>query len=65
VEAAAETVTSGLEPAGDYLGSTEYRREMARVLARRALSEAGVRAWDMEKAGDVGDEENVKDRAND
>jgi carbon-monoxide dehydrogenase medium subunit len=65
VEAAAETVTSGLEPAGDYLGGTEYRREMARVLARRALSEAGVRAWAMEKAGDVGDEGNVKDRTND
>jgi probable selenate reductase FAD-binding subunit len=44
IEAAAEKVVDGLGPTGDFRGSAEYRREMARVLARRALSEAGGRA---------------------
>jgi len=30
-----------VHPAGDFRGSSEYRREMAVVLARRALSQAG------------------------
>jgi CO/xanthine dehydrogenase FAD-binding subunit len=34
---AANLVTQGLLPTGDFRGSSEYRREMARVLAARAL----------------------------
>jgi probable selenate reductase FAD-binding subunit len=44
IEAAAEQAATGLTPTGDFRGSAEYRREMARVLARRALSEASARA---------------------
>jgi carbon-monoxide dehydrogenase medium subunit len=44
IEAAAEKAAAGLSPAGDFRGSVEYRREMANVLARRALSEAGAQA---------------------
>ncbi len=32
---------NGLDPPGDYRGSTEYRRALAAVLARRALEEIG------------------------
>jgi carbon-monoxide dehydrogenase medium subunit len=41
---AAERAAADLDPQGDFRGSAEYRREMARILARRALSQAGLRA---------------------
>jgi carbon-monoxide dehydrogenase medium subunit len=50
--ATADTVTSaaeavgdgdGLEPIGDSHGSADYRRRMARVVARRAVHEAMLR----------------------
>jgi carbon-monoxide dehydrogenase medium subunit len=40
VRAAAERIGEDLEPIGDSHGSAEYRREMARVVARRAVSQA-------------------------
>jgi carbon-monoxide dehydrogenase medium subunit len=40
VRAAAETIGDDLEPIADSHGSSEYRREMARVVARRAVLEA-------------------------
>ena len=40
VRAAAETIGGDLEPIADSHGSSEYRREMARVVARRAVLEA-------------------------
>jgi aerobic carbon-monoxide dehydrogenase medium subunit len=40
VRTAAERIGDGLEPLGDAHGSAEYRREMARVVARRAVSQA-------------------------
>jgi carbon-monoxide dehydrogenase medium subunit len=40
VRAAAERIGEDLDPLGDAHGSAEYRREMARVVARRAVSEA-------------------------
>ena len=43
VRAAAERIGEDLEPIGDAHGSAEYRREMARVVARRAVSQAIVR----------------------
>ncbi len=48
---AAEKAADGLSPTGDFRGSAEYRREMARVLARRALTEAGARARAIENSG--------------
>lgn len=44
IEAAAEKAAADLDPPADFRGSAEYRREVARVLARRALSQAGERA---------------------
>ena len=44
IGAAAEKAAAGLAPTGDFRGSSEYRLEMARVLARRGLSEASSRA---------------------
>jgi CO/xanthine dehydrogenase FAD-binding subunit len=44
---AAKKVTIGLAPASDFLGSAEYRVEMALVLARRVLSKAVGRARDV------------------
>lgn len=41
---AAERAVDGLDPPGDFRGSAEYRREMASVLARRALVMARSRA---------------------
>ena len=41
---ASEAVMSEVEPVGDFRGSAEYRREMAGVLARRALEAAWKRA---------------------
>ena len=40
VRRAAERIGDDLEPLGDAHGSAEYRREMARVVARRAVSQA-------------------------
>jgi aerobic carbon-monoxide dehydrogenase medium subunit len=40
VRRAAERIGDGLEPLGDAHGTAEYRREMARVVARRAVSQA-------------------------
>jgi probable selenate reductase FAD-binding subunit len=47
IEAVVENMAAGLEPLGDFRGSAGYRQAMARVLARRALSEAMVRAQAM------------------
>jgi CO/xanthine dehydrogenase FAD-binding subunit len=38
---AVESAADDLNPPGDFRGSTEYRRALARVLARRALEEVG------------------------
>ncbi len=43
VRAAAERVGDDLDPLGDCHGSAEYRREMARVVARRAVCQAIVK----------------------
>jgi carbon-monoxide dehydrogenase medium subunit len=43
VQAAAERIGEDLEPLGDAHGSPEYRRQMARVVARRAVCEAIVK----------------------
>ena len=43
IEAAAEAVAEGTDPPSDTSGSAEYRRHLARVLTRRALSEAIAR----------------------
>ena len=40
---AAERAADGLTPPDDFRGGAEYRRAMARVLARRALTEAAAR----------------------
>jgi len=39
IEEVAAAVEAEVEPQGDFLGSAEYRRAMARVLARRALEQ--------------------------
>jgi xanthine dehydrogenase iron-sulfur cluster and FAD-binding subunit A len=52
IEAAVESMAAGLEPLGDFRGSAGYRRAMARVLARRALSEAMARAQAMGEQDD-------------
>jgi len=41
-EAAAELAAEGTEPPSDVAASPEYRAQLARVLVRRALEEAGV-----------------------
>ncbi len=43
VRAAAEQIGDDLEPLGDVHGSAAYRREMARVVARRAVCQAIVK----------------------
>ncbi len=43
VRAAAEQIGDDLEPLGDASGSAEYRRAMARVVARRAICQAMVK----------------------
>ncbi|MBV9803946.1 MAG: xanthine dehydrogenase family protein subunit M [Solirubrobacterales bacterium] len=43
IRAAAEQIGSDLEPLGDAHGSADYRRAMARVVARRAVSQAIVK----------------------
>ncbi len=43
VRAAAEQIGADLEPLGDAHGSAEYRRAMARVVARRAVCQAMVK----------------------
>jgi len=44
VRAAAEAIGEDLEPLGDAHGSAEYRRALARVVARRAVSQAMINA---------------------
>lgn len=44
LEEVAQAVKAHLEPRSDFLASAEYRREVAGVMARRALREAGERA---------------------
>ncbi len=44
IEEAATLATQSLNPSGDFRGSSEYRRAMARVLARRALLAAKEQA---------------------
>lgn len=44
LQSAAEAVMKEIESLGDYRGSAQYRREMAGVLARRALETAWKRA---------------------
>lgn len=39
IASAVKTVPTLVDPVGDYLGSAEYRREMARVCVERALTE--------------------------
>jgi carbon-monoxide dehydrogenase medium subunit len=41
---AAEEARARVNPPGDFRGSSEYRREMAAVLLRRALAEAAAQA---------------------
>jgi carbon-monoxide dehydrogenase medium subunit len=50
VETAVELAAAGLVPGSDFRGGTEYRSEMARVLARRALYSARARAQSLENA---------------
>ena len=64
VEAAAQAVVRRLAPPGDFLGSAEYRREMAVVLACRALQQASGRAIALsERRGPMkeGGDENLAD----
>jgi carbon-monoxide dehydrogenase medium subunit len=39
---AAEQAAEGVEPSSDLSASVEYRQHLARVLIRRALTEAGI-----------------------
>jgi CO/xanthine dehydrogenase FAD-binding subunit len=50
VKAAAEKAPVGLAPMADLGGSAEYRLEMSRVLAQRALFQARSRAQAVEDA---------------
>ena len=50
IAAAAATVDADARPAGDHLGSAEYRRTMGMVLARRALAAAWGRAVNPRRA---------------
>jgi carbon-monoxide dehydrogenase medium subunit len=43
IGAAVESAVEGTDPPSDTSGSAEYRRHLARVLARRALEEAIAR----------------------
>jgi len=64
MEAAAQAVAARLAPPGDFLGSAEYRREMAIVLARRALQTARARAIalsDLRGSVKEGGDENLAD----
>jgi carbon-monoxide dehydrogenase medium subunit len=42
IKAAADAVANAVNPAADWRGSVEYRREMARVLTRRALEDCAA-----------------------
>ncbi len=44
LQSVAESVQAAIQPKADYRGSTEYRRELAGVLTRRALEKAWQRA---------------------
>jgi carbon-monoxide dehydrogenase medium subunit len=64
LETAAQAAANRLAPSGDFLGSAEYRREMAIVLARRALQSARARATalsDLRGSMKEGDNENLAD----
>ncbi len=61
IDAAMEKVVDGLAPTGDFRGSAEYRREMARVLARRALYAARARAQALGSAVNTVEGENDGD----
>ena len=64
IATAVEKTAARLAPPGDFLGSAEYRREMALVLARRALHEARARAQAAGIAQDEakeGEDENLAD----
>jgi carbon-monoxide dehydrogenase medium subunit len=65
IETAAERAADGLAPVGDFRGGGAYRREMACVLARRALAEAGARARAVGEVRKAGDEGNDEDSARD
>jgi carbon-monoxide dehydrogenase medium subunit len=58
LEAALERVTDGLAPRDDFRASAEYRRKMARVLARRVLDAARARAQALANAVSVGEGDN-------
>lgn len=47
VRRASEMIGEDLEPPGDAVGSPEYRRELARVVARRAVCEAIVKGGEV------------------
>jgi carbon-monoxide dehydrogenase medium subunit len=62
IAAAAEKAAAETAPMGDFRGSAEYRREMAQVLSRRALSAAAERAQavgDTAIAGKGGSDEDL------
>jgi carbon-monoxide dehydrogenase medium subunit len=64
VEAAAQAVVTRLAPPDHFLGGAEYRREMAIVLARRALRLASARAAALSALSDSmkeGGDENLAD----
>jgi CO/xanthine dehydrogenase FAD-binding subunit len=64
LESAAQAAATRLVPPGDFLGSSEYRRVMAIVLARRALLLARARATamsDLRGSMKEGNDENLAD----
>jgi carbon-monoxide dehydrogenase medium subunit len=64
VEAAVEMAADGLTPEEDFRGSAEYRRAVARVLTRRALFSARVRAQAWGSAVNVVKGDDDEDRSN-
>lgn len=51
LKAACDGAAEGMEPIADVHGSSEYRRQMARVMARRAVAEAVEEATNASGAG--------------